>query len=928
MKPAGLDQQRMPATAWHALAPTDVAATLATDANSGVTDSEAARRLVEHGPNELREKGLKSPARILWEQISATMVVVLIVAAIVSALIGDLRDAAAILAIVIINAILGFVQEYRAEKAIAALKKLASPTVRVRRGGRASEVPARQVVPGDVVLLEAGALVPADGRLVESASLRIEEAALTGESEPVDKDVETLLDADLPLADRRNMAYLGTLVTYGRGAMVVTSTGQGTELGRISDLIQGVEAERTPLQHRLDRLGRTLAVVVLAIVAVLVVIGLLRGEELRLMLLTAIGLAVAAIPEALPAVVTIALALGAQRMLRRRALIRSLPAVEALGSVTTICSDKTGTLTENRMTVVVLDAAGERVDLETVLQRSHPALVRGDGGPPLIVCDSPTLGMLVACGALCTDATLRSEPESPGLVRAIGDPTEGALVIAAAQLGLDKATLEADLPRIAELPFDSDRKMMSTVHSIDGTTLVPCLEPALGLGEGQPAAFVTITKGAPDSVVAVCDRIWTGDEIVPLDAGWHDRVHRANEYLAAQGIRVLGLALRPLAEPPASLSAESVEADLIFVGFFGLIDPPRSEVIAAVRECRSAGIRPIMITGDHPLTALQIARTLGITEDGAAVTGREIDALSDADLVELVGSATVYARVSPEHKLRIVRALQARGEIAAMTGDGVNDAPALRQANVGVAMGITGTDVSKEAADVILLDDNFSTIVAAVEEGRVIFDNVRKYIRHTLAGNVGAIIVMFVSTLIGMPVALLPLQILWMNLVTDGLPSTALGVEPPERDVMKRQPVRPDESVFSPRITRGIVWGGILIGALAMGAGYLYWSAGIESWQTFILTALIFERTAHIFAIRSNRDSLFRIGLLSNRFLLGAVVLSIALQFAIIYVAPLQEVFSTVPLSASEVLVAIALSVVVFAAVELAKLRQRRVEAE
>ena len=693
--------------AWCRLKADEALARLGSDGERGLSQAEAQRRLARHGPNELVERGLKSPWRILWEQLTGIMVVILIVAAVVSAALGDYKDVVAILAIVVLNTILGFVQEYRAERAIAALKRLAVPRVKARRDGGVQEISARELVPGDIVLLEAGVLVPADGRLIEVANLRVQEAALTGESEPVDKQVNPLSGENVPVADQCNMAFMGTAVTYGRGVMAVTATGMRTELGRIAEMIQAVEVERTPLQRRLEQLGRGLAVAALAIVALVFALGLLRGEDVKLMFLTGISMAVAAVPEGLPAVVTIGLALGAQRMLQRRALIRKLPAVETLGSVTVICSDKTGTLTENRMTVTVLDVAGHTVDLMEQLRRAAPVLSPDE---PTLTLDHPALTLMLVGGALCNDATLEELSDEPGHFRAVGDPTEGALVVAAARAGLWKEELERALPRVAEVPFTSERKRMTTVHQIPMTNdqcsmtndqcsmtndQCPMTNWDLGFGIWSLGfghwSFLAFSKGAVDSLLEVSDRAWVDGQIEPLDAHLRGRIERANDRLAGNGMRVLGVAFRPLEALPSQVG-EELERELIFVGLIGMIDPPRPEVRGAIATCRMADIRPVMITGDHPLTALHIARELGIG-DGArrVVTGQELATMSVEDLETIVEEVAVYARVSPEHKLKIVQALQKRGHVVAMTGDGVNDAPALKKADIGVAMGVTGT---------------------------------------------------------------------------------------------------------------------------------------------------------------------------------------------------------------------------------------------
>ncbi|MBL8220208.1 MAG: cation-translocating P-type ATPase [Bryobacterales bacterium] len=878
-------------TQWHQRQSDDVLREFGTDGQRGLTDASASQRLSELGPNELTGTGIKSPWLILWEQLTALMVVILIIAGVVSALLGDFKDAIAIGAIVVLNAILGFSQEYRAEKAMAALKKLSVPAARVRRDGTVREIVSTQLVPGDIVFLEAGNYVPADCRLIENASLQAQEAALTGESEPVHKVTEAIDEPELPLGDRRNMAYMGTFITGGRGTAVITDTGMRTELGRIATMIQRVDRGQTPLQRRLEHLGKGLAAAALAIVALIFVLGLLRGEELKLMLLTAVSIGVAAVPEGLPAVVTIALTLGAQRMLKRRVLIRKLPAVEALGSVTVICSDKTGTLTQNRMTATTLQLADRAEAAE------QPAGETADD-----------IALLLAGGALCNDAASDE----------MGDPTETALTSAASRFGLQKATLDAAFPRTDEVPFDSVRKRMTTVHSVPGNRSgIPSgLRMALNGDAGQ----VAFTKGAVDSLLDISSSVWVGGAAVALDGEWKRRMQESNEALAAKGMRVLGVAFRAFGD----VLPKDVESGLTLVGMIGIIDPARPEAAEAVATCRTAGIRPVMITGDHPLTAKYIATGLGIPQEAAVVTGPELERMPAEELEQITGHTTVYARVSPEHKLRIVEGLQRKGQIVAMTGDGVNDAPALKRADIGVAMGITGTDVSKEAADMVLLDDNFATIVAAVEQGRVIYDNIRKFIKYILATNSGEIWLMLLSPFLGMPLPLLPLQILWMNLVTDGLPALALGVEPPDPDVMRRPPHPPSESIFARGLGRHVIWVGLLMGLLSLGLGYHYWKNGDEHWQTVLFTTLTLSQMAHVLAIRSEKQSLFRIGLFTNRPLIAAVALTVVLQIALIYVPFLQSFFKTMALPWWDLGVTMIASSVVFWAVELEKWLFRR----
>ena len=910
---------------WYQLSSDAVCEQLNTQSNEGLPEAEAGRRLAEYGPNELIDRGQKSPWLILREQFTETMVIILIVAAVISALLGDYKDAVVILLIVVLNAALGFRQEYKAEQAMAALKQLAVPTVRVRRGGHVREISALELVPGDVVLLETGNLVPADGRLLSGINLRAEEAALTGESESVDKEADLILEGEHALGDRRNMVYMGTVITYGHGEAVITDTGMETELGHIATLIQTVDQEQTPLQKRLDRLGRTLAVVALVLVGVIFGLGLLRGEDIREMFLTAVSLAVAAVPEGLPAVVTIALSLGAQRMLKRQALIRKLPAVEALGSVTTICSDKTGTLTQNRMTVTVLDVAGRQLDLA---QGENGKLVAASGSGQAAEAEAqPSLDLLLIGGALCNDAVLDIDDDEAGSFHVVGDPTEAALVNAAVHLGLSKPDLEQAFPRYAEIPFDSTRKRMTTVHHVPQSEaqIPPSLLPIWTRRQSDALPdHVAFTKGAVDGLLNISSQVWVHGQVEPLNDHWQQRIMADHDQLAAKGMRILGVALRSVDNLPEQTADSDLESELTFVGLVGMIDPPRPEVQVAVQTCKSAGIRPIMITGDHPLTARHIADQLGIPVEGGYLTGQELDRLSNEELAEVADTISVFARVSPEHKLNLVQVLQEKGQIVAMTGDGVNDAPALKRADIGVAMGITGTDVTKEAADMVLRDDNFATIVSAIEEGRIIYDNVRKFIKYLLSCNSGEIWVMLLGPFLGMPLPLLPLQILWMNLVTDGLPALALGVEPAERNVMQRPPHPPGESIFARGVGRDIIWTGLIMGAVSLGVGYVYWVNGEASWQTMVFTVLTLSQMALALSARSERESFFKIGLLSNRAMLGAVSLTFLLQLAVIYIPFMQNLFHTTALTWQDLVLGLVLSTIIFWCVEIVKWFQRR----
>jgi Ca2+-transporting ATPase len=899
----GADEHAEPAAA--------VAERLATDAAAGLTSEEAASRLEAYGANELDEGEQLSPARILLAQLTSPMILLLAAAGVLSAALGDVTEAVVIFVVVVLNAWIGFRQEYRAEKAMAALQAMATPMVHVVRDGTPREIPARELVPGDLVLLEAGSRVPADGRLVEAHALRMEESALTGESVPVDKRTEPV-SADAPLAERTSMAFSGTSVAAGRGTMLVTATGMRAELGRVAGLLQGADSGKTPLQQRLDALVRRLALAAGAIVVVVFVLGLARDEELDTLLLTAVSLAVAAIPESLPAVVTITLALGAQRMLRRNALIRRLYAVETLGSVTTICSDKTGTLTQNRMTVIALDMAGDRQDLT-------------DEGVPVGVETlraKPTLRLLLAGGALCNDSA-RADDGS-----LLGDPTETALVAVLDRYGLDKHELEAVAPRVGELPFDSERKRMTTVHALPSDPAeVP--EPLRRIFEldriPAPGGRVAFTKGSLDGLVARCDAVDVGGTAVELDGEHRARALAAGERLAAEGVRVLGVAMRIWPDPAQVPQDDRLESGLTLLGLEGMIDPARPEVRDAVATCREAGIRAMMITGDHPLTAAAIARDLNLAEgDARAITGAELAALDDDGLVEEARRTSVYARVSPEDKLRIVGALQRDGHVVAMTGDGVNDAPALKQADIGVAMGITGTDVTKDAGDMVLQDDNFATIVGAVREGRVVFDNVRKFIRNILSGNFAEVAVMVLGPLAGTPIPLLPLQILWLNLVTDGLPAMAMAVEPPEPGVMKRPPTPLGESLLGSDRGLRIVMRGAALTLLVGVPAYLLWDGGDAAWQTVLFTSIAFAELAGSFAMRSERVSLRRLGPFTNRALVGAVALTIVLQVALVVVPFARDVLGLEPLGAEHWLLVVAIAIGYLVVVEIDKAIHRR----
>ena len=871
--------------AWHVLPWLDVAKVLDVHPGKGLSVKEVHRRLVEVGKNVLAVKKGVHPVFLFLGQFKDFMVIVLMAATVVSGLLGEIADAVTILAILMLNAILGFVQEYRAERSMESLRSLTAPEARVVREGIEQRIPAADLVPGDIVLVETGDRIPADIRWIQAVNVQVEESALTGESHPVTKSIVSMEEELTPMADRNNMGYMGTSVVNGRGAGVVVATGMDTEMGVIAGMLQSVEDEETPLQKRLAELGKWLVLISFLVCAAVVVIGVLRGESFYKMFFTGVSLAVAAIPEGLPAIVTIALAVGVQRMVKRQAIIRKLPAVETLGCATVICSDKTGTLTQNEMTVRQIYSDGRRI---SVSGQGYDPKGEFHGADPKKERDPLREGLIIA--ALCNNAVLTKKGvQVTGLFRSKGndspwgiegDPTEGAILVAAAKAGIWREVLERKQERIAELPFDSDRKRMSVVYKTKKGRMV-------------------YVKGAPDMVLRSCRQELTAQGVVELSPERKQRIMRANDEMARHALRVLAVAEKPLSDfEPLD---ERVEEGMTFVGLLGMIDPPRASAVKAVRVCQQAGIKPVMITGDHRLTAEAVAHELGMfrgTKSSRVITGEELERMSEEDLSEQVMNTAVYARVTPKDKLRIVRAFKKRGQVVAMTGDGVNDAPAVKEADIGVAMGLTGTDVTKEASAMVLGDDNFATIVAAVEEGRGIYDNIRKFIRYLLSCNLGEVLTMFLATLVGLPLPLLPIQILWVNLVTDGLPAMALGVDKSEPGIMNRKPRAPEESIFARGLAAKIGIGGMLIGlgTLFVFVVALLMGENILSARTMAFTALVFFQLFQVFDCRSEDKGIFEVGLRTNPLLIGAVLISLIMHLAVIYLPPLQVIFKTVPL--------------------------------
>ena len=878
---------------WYSLSTEDVEKELNTNTSTGLSDEEVKKRQEEYGKNEIVSKGKKPIWKMIIEQFANFMIIVLIIAAIISGVVShDYTDSIIIMVIVILNAVIGVVQEVKAQKSLESLKELSAPHCKVLRNSKIEDIESKNLVPGDIVILDTGDYVPADLRLIEAVNLKIQEAALTGESVPVEKDIMTLTSEHVGIGDRVNSAFSSSLVTYGRGKGIVVEIGMKTEVGKIATMLDEVDESETPLKRRLEVLGKTLGIVALIICALIFVVGhFMYGKETIEMFMTAVSLAVAAIPEGLPAISTIVLSIGVQRMVKRNAIIRTLPSVETLGSATVICSDKTGTLTQNKMTVEKIFYNNSTFNLNDKVNNvdEHYKL-------------------LLDCMILCNDSKLSKENNS---YKVTGDPTETALVDLGIKSNIIKDSLDQEFKRVAEIPFDSDRKLMTTVHEASG-------------------GLVAYTKGGVDELLAKCTKVRINGNDVPLTKEYTDAILKANEEFAVQALRVLAMGYKNIDSVPDKENMNTLESDLTYIGMVGMIDPPRPEVKAAVETCRTAGIRPVMITGDHKVTAVAIAKEIGILREGdEAITGAELQQMSDEDLSKNVHKYSVYARVSPEHKVRIVKAWKSHDEVVAMTGDGVNDAPALKASDIGAAMGIVGTDVAKEAADVVLTDDNFATIVSAVEEGRRIYDNILKAVAYLLSANIGEIITLFIATLLGWMVEpLLPIHILWVNLVTDSLPALALGVDPAEKNIMNRK-AKKNKNIFSKGMIWRIVYQGVMIGILTLVAFGVGCNFNFESLsnpevatraQTMAFAVLAFSELVHVLNLRSNKESIFKVGLFTNKVLIGAIALSAVLMLVVLTIPGLQSIFEVATLSMNDIWVVIGLTFAPLLIVEVFKL--------
>ena len=891
---------------WYTRTVKDVTQYFNVDSSKGLSSKEVKTRLEKFGPNQLKESKGRTVWDMFFDQFKEVLVLILLISVIISIFLGEVSDAIVIAVILVLNATLGVVQEFKAEKSLAALKKMTVPDALVMRNGKPTKIKSNQLVPGDIVLLESGDRIPADLRLFKVTDIKVQEAILTGESEPVEKNSNALEQDKIPLGDRKNMAFMGTTIIAGRGEGIVVATGMDTEMGEIAGMLEEGKREPTPLQQKLNIMGKKLGLLILMIVAIIILLGCIRGIEFFDMFLIGISLAVAAVPEGLPAVVTIVLALGVQRMIKKNVIIRQLPAVETLGATTVICSDKTGTLTQNQMTVKILALPDKTIEVE------------GEGYQPfgqfyhssrtIQPSDDLTISLLLKGAVLCNNAILQQNSDNQQW-EIIGDPTEGALVVTSAKAGYQKKGLENEYPRVKELPFDSDRKRMSTIH------------------RSPEESFIVFVKGAPDKVITQCKYYMENGKQKEFDDSAREKVFEQNKKLAASALRVLALAYRKLNDGEENglnqkLKNEDIENDLIFLGLMAMIDPPRKEAIHSVDTCRKAGIQPIMITGDYSLTAKAIASQLGIYHSGdRIITGMDLENMTQEELEKVVLNTTIFARVSPRHKRRIVRALQKNRQVVAMTGDGVNDAPALKESNIGVAMGITGTDVSKEASDMILMDDNFSSIVAAVEEGRKIYQNIKKFIQYLLSCNLGEILTIFCAILIGLPRPLIPIQILWVNLVTDGLPALALGLDPAEEDLMNQMPREPDEAIFSGKMGFNIFSQGIFIGAITLVAFILgIRNYSLEIGQTMAFATLSFSQLWQSLNSRSPRLSLIKLGVLTNRYLILAILISGSLQLGVMLIPTFQQIFKVLPLNGYQWTVVILLSFSPIIYVEILKL--------